>query len=65
MTEADGQLCWFCSHALPRRGNPCPWAMRFDPVPGWEAKPAELAACGSRKAVPTYEILKCPLFDPG
>ena len=59
------QPCWFCANAVPRLGNPCPWAMRFKPVPGWEARPDELPASGKFKPVPTYEILKCPLYDPG
>lgn len=31
------QKCWSCANAVPAAENPCPWAMRFEPVPGWVA----------------------------
>lgn len=63
--ERSVQPCWFCRHAIPYEGNPCPWAMRFEPVPGWEAEPDELAGTSWVEAVPTYRIIRCPLKEPG
>lgn len=63
--EHPDQPCWFCANAVPRPDDPCPWAMRFEPVPGWEAELDALPASGKFKAVPTYRILKCPLFEAG
>lgn len=59
------QKCWSCANAVPAAENPCPWAMRFEPVPGWVAdkvwrKDAQYQK--KKEDVFTYAIYDCPLF---
>lgn len=59
------QKCWSCANAVPAAENPCPWAMRFEPVPGWDADPVWKKDAHYRKEkenVFTYAIYDCPLF---
>lgn len=55
-------ICFDCIHAVPDDdGHGCPWSMRFEPVPGWNA---ELVLLGGYKCkIETYEIKGCPLFE--
>lgn len=59
--KACGGCSW--SELDPVTGKP-----RFEPVPGWTAKPARLLYWvdnGTRKRYDdTYEITACPLFEP-
>lgn len=69
--EVSGQLCWSCQNAC----GGCSWTElnhdtkkpRFEPVPGWNAKPIR-KNFGSRKSGPvimvTYAIKECPLYIP-
>ena len=64
------QLCWKCQNAC----GGCPWTevdpvakkVRFEPVPGWTAKPVKrITTSGCEKIiVDTYSIKACPLFIP-
>lgn len=52
-------ICFNCIHAAPdRKGHGCPWSRRFEPVPGWTAKPVK----GVSNGCDTYEITDCPMF---
>lgn len=57
-------LCWKChrSDHFVDDPTPCPWATRFEPVEGWDA--VETAIGGCHREVPTYIVIKCPLFKP-
>lgn len=50
-TEPKGSLCWRCNKACIRG---CSWAARFEPVPGWNAKPNGRS----------YHVDACPEFEP-
>ena len=66
----SGQLCWKCQNAC----GGCPWTevdpvtkkVRFEPVPGWDAKPVRRwTATGSlRVRMESYSIKSCPMFVP-
>lgn len=49
--EPRGTLCWRCEKACIRG---CSWAARFEPVPGWDAKPNGKS----------YQVNACPEFEP-
>lgn len=48
-------LCWSCQRAVPSPDDPtpCPWARRFEPVEGWEA----------RENRESYMVCECPLYQ--
>ena len=53
-------LCWECHRSVHFKECPCPWAARFEPVPGWKAKVSHIKTpYGTDK---TYHVTKCPLF---
>lgn len=66
----SGQLCWKCQNAC----GGCPWTevdpvtkkVRFEPVPGWDAKPVRRwTTTGSlRVRMESYSIKSCPMFVP-
>lgn len=60
-------ICWLCQHCIPRKGNPCSWAMHFQPVEGWEAKQTwlRLSETKLQTKVPSYKVINCPLFKRG
>ena len=58
------QLCWSCRHAVPHKGNGCPWAMRYEPVPRWRAKKTKIQLGNDRKMA-SYQVRTCPLFEEG
>lgn len=49
--EPRGTICWRCNKACIRG---CSWAARFEPVPGWDAKPNGRS----------YHVDACPEFEP-
>ena len=59
-------ICCECKKAC----GGCSWSewdentstVRFEPVPGWEAKVVKLNL-GDNKIVDTYSITACPLFE--
>lgn len=56
-------ICFDCKNAVPdNNGHGCPWSRKFEPVPGWNAKPVTVGA--GAYTVDTYQIRDCPLFDP-
>lgn len=52
-------LCWKCQRASGRLMKDCPWASRFEPVPGWDA---EATITNSYRPVSSYHVKRCPLF---
>ena len=38
----------------------CAWHVKFEPVPGWKAKPTRIMSCGV--AIESYAIKDCPEF---
>lgn len=54
------QPCWTCTKYL----GGCPWSARFEPVPGWKAKPVKRRAMphSAKEYVDTYDIKSCPLY---
>lgn len=54
------QPCWTCL----RYCGGCPWSARFEPVPGWEAKPVKRRAMphSAKEYVDTYDIKFCPMY---
>ena len=69
--EDSGQLCWSCQKAC----GDCPWSEldpatkrpRFEPVPGWTAKPIRRSFGNGKKGpvvMDTYRITECPLYVP-
>lgn len=61
---AAASLCWKCYRSVHWVDDPtpCTWAMRFEPVEGWEAEETMLG--GDHKNVLSYKVIKCPLFEP-
>ena len=55
------QPCWTCTKYL----GGCPWSARFEPVPGWKAKPVKRRAMphSAKEYVDTYDIKSCPLYE--
>lgn len=55
------QPCWTCTKYL----GGCPWSARFEPVPGWEAKPVKRRAMphSAKEYVDTYDIKSCPMYE--
>lgn len=49
-------LCWICKKAI----YGCSWSQRFEPIPGWKAKPVKL-----RGGADSYRVQECPLFELG
>ena len=54
--------CARCIHST--NSDKCPWATRFDPVPGWDAVPTVLSANQSYRQG-SYHIKFCPLYEKG
>ena len=59
------QLCYECARAV----GFCSWSRKFEPVPGWTAKPTKIShfknKYGERiyvKDSDSYHITECPLF---
>lgn len=45
----------------------CPWEQRWEPVPGWTAKPVKLVISSDKNRMyiaDTWHILHCPLYIP-
>lgn len=63
-------LCEICLRSAPRKGEGCPWSMRFEAVEGWTATPTRFLVRTSMKekgvppyrAVDSYLVHACPLF---
>ena len=62
-------LCWQCEWAA-GKGGKCPWATRFEPVPGWNAKPtkvlsasATITSDGKPQYIDSFDVKECPLFE--
>ena len=65
------QKCWECKNAY----GGCPWTevdpdtkrVKFQPVPGWTAKPIRRSFGNGKKGpvvMDTYRITECPLYVP-
>ena len=53
-------LCWDCEWAAGKDGK-CPWASRFEPVPGWNAIPTKVRT--TERLVESFDVYDCPLFE--
>ena len=62
-------LCGDCENAVPNgKERRCPWAERFEPVPGWTAEKVPFAVSVERKSQASgysYNVTACPLFKEG
>ena len=65
--HATSTKCWHCKHAIPRKGNPCNWAMKFEAVEGWDAKKTQLRLSETKlmNKIDSYRVIDCPLFERG
>lgn len=54
--------CGRCVHAT--NSDVCPWATKFEPVPGWEAEPTVISPNQHFRET-SYNIVSCPLFEYG
>lgn len=66
--KAHDSICWKCRKSSGGRG--CPWADKFEPVPGWEAIEGKIwftskyqDGTAYRHETPTYDVHYCPLFE--
>jgi len=63
------QPCWFCRKAvpLPDDPEPCPWAEKGEPVPGWLAVPEVIheKLPDRIKELSTFRVMMCPMYKPG
>lgn len=66
--NSDGwqQPCWECAHSVPSRDGTrgCPWSLRFEPIPGWDALKTQCEDEDGEKDT-TYKISRCPNFKRG
>lgn len=61
------QKCWTCANAY----GGCSWTaldkktnkVKFEPVPGWDAKPTRRRLCG-KTIMESYDIHDCPQYVP-
>lgn len=61
------QKCWTCENATGK----CSWTefdsetgkIKFQPVPGWDAKPTRRRLCG-KTIMESYEVRDCPQYVP-
>lgn len=61
-SKISKQLCWNCKRTGGCKGvKPCPWALAFKPIKGWEATPTVIREKDGTK-VESYDITECPLF---
>ena len=54
--------CGRCIHAT--NSDKCPWATRFEPVPGWVAEKTVISPNQDYR-VESYYIKACPLYERG
>ena len=52
------QPFWTCTKYL----GGCPWSARFEPVPGWKAKPVQKSGNNTNPPIDTYDIKFCPMY---
>lgn len=57
-------LCWECEWAA-GKDEKCPWACRFEPVPGWKAVATKVRTdkLSKHEYVYSYDVYECPLFE--
>lgn len=60
-TPKQPTKCWECEWAAGKNGK-CPWATKFEPVPGWEAIPTKLLVSGRQK-IDSFIVVECPEFE--
>lgn len=56
-------LCWTCQWAAGKEEK-CPWANKFQPVPGWKAVPTKITIA-ERKCgyIESFAVSECPLYE--
>lgn len=52
-------LCFGCQNAVGK----CSWSARFEPVPGWDAKPTEIKTVGGQTCS-SFLVRACPQYVP-
>ena len=65
-TPGDTSLCVDC--AMTTKG--CPWAKKYEPIPGWEAVPVKKLVSSlktkdgtfKKTYVDSYKVISCPHF---
>lgn len=65
MTKNHPTICWECEWAG-GKDEKCPWANKFEPVPGWKAIPTKILIQGNtegRHHIDSYDVYECPLFE--
>lgn len=65
MSIKKDTICWECEWAA-GKDKKCPWATKFEPVPGWNATPTTVKAdsVSLHKEVNSFIVHDCPLFEP-
>lgn len=53
-------LCFECEWAAGKEKK-CPWASKFEPVPGWKAIPTKID--GNGRSYNSFDVYECPLFE--
>ena len=53
--------CWECEWAGGKNGK-CPWATKFEPVPGWKAIPTKILV-SDRQKIDSFIVVECPEFE--
>ena len=57
-------LCWDCEWAG-GKDKKCPWATKFEPVPGWKATPTKVMAAklSAHETIDSFIVHECPEFQ--
>ena len=57
-------LCWECERAA-GKDKKCPWATKFEPVPGWNATPTKIKAdkLSVHQTLDSFIVHECPMFQ--
>ena len=61
--EKKNTLCWVCEWAA-GKDEKCPWACKFEPVPGWNATPTKVKADKQsvHREIDSFIVHECPEF---
>lgn len=67
--KKHSSLCWECEWAA-GKDEKCPWANKFEPVPGWKAIPTKVLNQSENKQkgrkasfLDSFDVCECPLFE--
>lgn len=64
MSSRKDTICCKCKWSA-GKDKKCPWAAKFEPVPGWEATPTKVRADvkSVHKTIDSFIVHECPLFE--